>query len=136
MFDFFDTILETSPTTELYSFFMSLLRECQTYVQAHVIRESKTVMEDFQHDVWFMPLIVRDMINDAMDAKAWVYRKSCHWSVNPPVFPINPNTTPSIRNPTNPKANPMPALMIKIKTLLSIFGKWLPCTMVKNLNPV
>ncbi len=70
LFDLFDAIIENSETTELNAFFMSLLRECQTYVQAHVIREGKTIMEDFQHDVWFMPLIVRDMVNDAMDARA------------------------------------------------------------------
>lgn len=73
LFDFFETVIENSATTERDTFFLSLLKECQTYVQEHVIRDGKTVMEDFQHDVWFMPLIVRDMVNDAMDAKALFY---------------------------------------------------------------
>lgn len=72
LFEFFETIIATADS-KLTPFFLGLLQECQSYVQAHVICESKANMADFQHDVWFMPLIVRDMINDANDVKTLFY---------------------------------------------------------------
>ena len=71
--DLFEAIIQISQSPDLHTFFMSLLKESQIYVQAHVLREGKLAMDEFQYDLWFMPLIVRDMINDSTDLKTMFY---------------------------------------------------------------
>ncbi|HKM22026.1 MAG TPA: GGDEF domain-containing protein [Lachnospiraceae bacterium] len=70
LFSFFDLIITRTHYAAMDSLFLGVLRECQSYIQAYIIQRSKEEMETFKHDVWFMPLIVRDMVNNTEDERA------------------------------------------------------------------
>jgi len=70
IFDFIETLGLLVQAPKIKEKLTSLLRDCQAYIQAYIIQSSKEKMESFRQDVWFMPLIVRDVVNTTDDEEA------------------------------------------------------------------